>query len=86
MNSLSFIRRLTRLSVSLLIITLVLNSCKDTEESKDYLATIMTADPGHFHAALVQKIMYEEVNPDVYVYAPDAPDVDDHMNRIRVFN
>ena len=31
---------------------------------------IMTLDPGHFHAALVQKNMYEQVSPEVYVYAP----------------
>ena len=26
---------------------------------------IITLDPGHFHAALVQKKMYDQVNPDV---------------------
>ena len=28
--------------------------------------TLMTLDPGHFHAALVQKSMYEQVNNNVY--------------------
>nr|MBC8146454.1 oxidoreductase [Bacteroidota bacterium] len=32
---------------------------------------IMTLDPGHFHAALVQKEMYDQVDPVVYVFAPD---------------
>ncbi len=36
---------------------------------------LMTVDPGHFHAALVQKIMYPQVSPDVHVYAPEGPDV-----------
>ena len=37
---------------------------------------IMTLDPGHFHAALVQKAMREGISPVVHVYAPDGPDVD----------
>jgi predicted dehydrogenase len=47
---------------------------------------LVTLDPGHFHAALVQKTMYEQVNPNVAVYAPDGPDVIDHLNRIEGFN
>ncbi len=47
---------------------------------------IITLDPGHFHAALVQKTMYDQVDPTVYVYAPDGPDVQDHLNRINGFN
>ena len=47
---------------------------------------IMTLDPGHFHAALVQKMQLADVDPTVYVYAPDASDVQDHLNRIRGYN
>jgi predicted dehydrogenase len=47
---------------------------------------IITLDPGHFHAALVQKTMYDQVDSTVYVYAPDGPDVQDHLNRINGFN
>ena len=47
---------------------------------------IMTLDPGHFHAALVQKSMYEQIDPVVHIYAPDGSDVVDHMNRISGFN
>lgn len=54
-------------------------------ESK-YLVNLMTADPGHFHAALVQRIMYNDVNPDVYVYAPEGPDYIKHLDRIKGFN
>jgi ABC-type glycerol-3-phosphate transport system substrate-binding protein len=31
---------------------------------------LMTLDPGHFHAALVQKTMYEMVDSVVHIYAP----------------
>jgi predicted dehydrogenase len=51
-----------------------------------YLVQIMTVDPGHFHAGLVQKTMYEQVSPDVHVYAPEGPDNVQHLNRIKSFN
>jgi len=47
---------------------------------------IMTLDPGHFHAALVQKTMYDQVSPVVHVYAPDGPDLQDHLARVDGFN
>jgi len=47
---------------------------------------IMTLDPGHFHAALVQKMQLEDVDPTVYVYAPEGSDVQDHLSRIKGFN
>jgi len=47
---------------------------------------LMTIDPGHFHAALVQKKMYDQVSPEVHIFAPEGPDVTDHMNRIEGFN
>jgi predicted dehydrogenase len=48
--------------------------------------TIMTLDPGHFHAALVQKSMYDGVNDTVYVYGPEGEDITDHLDRIDGFN
>ncbi len=47
---------------------------------------LITLDPGHFHAALVQKTMYDAVSPVVHVYAPKGPDVEDHLKRIEGFN
>ena len=47
---------------------------------------LMTLDPGHFHAALILKTMYDEVNPVVHVYAPDGQDLNDHIKRIEGFN
>ena len=43
-------------------------------------------DPGHFHAALVQKKMYADVDPTVRVYAPAGPDLDDYLRRVEAFN
>jgi predicted dehydrogenase len=47
---------------------------------------LITVDPGHFHAALVQKIMYPQVSPDVRVYAPEGPDNQQHLGRINSYN
>jgi predicted dehydrogenase len=47
---------------------------------------LITLDPGHFHAALVQKEMYPGVSKRVAVYAPLGPDLMEHLNRIARFN
>ncbi|MEK6322159.1 MAG: putative oxidoreductase C-terminal domain-containing protein [Acidobacteriota bacterium] len=47
---------------------------------------IITLDPGHFHAALVQKRMYPGVSKRVAVYAPLGFDLTEHLNRIARFN
>lgn len=52
----------------------------------NYKVSLMTVDPGHFHAALVQKIMYDQVSPVVNVYAPEGPDAVQHLGRISSYN
>ncbi len=52
----------------------------------NYQVKLLTVDPGHFHAALVQKIMYPQVSPEVRVYSPEGPDVQQHLNRIASYN
>ena len=47
---------------------------------------LITLDPGHFHAALVQKSMPAGVDPVVHVYAPAGPDLDRHLAMIEGFN
>ena len=47
---------------------------------------LITVDPGHFHAALVQKTMYPNVDSVVHVYAPGGPDVQMHLARVENFN
>lgn len=79
----------------LFVSVLFLVSCGSGKQSEkksqgdmenDYPVKLITLDPGHFHAALVQKIMYPQVSPDVYVYAPDGPDVEQHLERIASYN
>jgi predicted dehydrogenase len=61
------------------------NNQSDSMEKK-YQVRLITVDPGHFHAALVQKRMYEQVSPDVHVYAPEGPDCQQHLARIESYN
>ncbi len=49
-------------------------------------ARLVILDPGHYHASLVQKSMYDQVDPTVYVYAPNGPDVREYLNQILRFN
>jgi predicted dehydrogenase len=46
----------------------------------------VTLDPGHFHAALVQREMYPGVSKTVHVYAPLGSDLVDHLGRVARFN
>ena len=47
---------------------------------------LITVDPGHFHAALVQKSMYPEINPNVHVYAKEGTDLQLHLDRVSAYN
>ena len=58
--------------------------CMLAQQNKIY--TIATLDPGHFHAALVQKTMYPNVASNVYVYAKPSADLDMHLKRINDYN
>ncbi len=47
---------------------------------------LIIVDPGHFHAALVQKDMYPFLSPRVSVYSSLSPELIDFLNRISLFN
>jgi predicted dehydrogenase len=58
-------------------------------EQKDRVMSevrLMTLDPGHFHAGLIQKEMYPGVAARVDVYAPLGTDLFEHLKRIASFN
>src|SRR6478736_9666363 len=70
------------------IIAAILCSCNNPKSSE--LETkgirLITVDPGHFHAALVQKSMYAGVDSVVQVYAPTGNDLQWHLDRIEGYN
>jgi len=80
------------LFVLALCLSTVSFSCaeKEKEKMKDAAADgkvkFMILNPGHYHAALVQKSMYEKVAPVVHVYAPAGPEVQEYLKRIQGFN
>ena len=47
---------------------------------------LITLDPSHFHAALVQKSMYPGIDSVVYVYAPQGLGLDEQLNYIKQYN
>ncbi len=47
---------------------------------------LITLDPGHFHASLVQKVMSPDIDSVVHVYAPAGDDLAQHLARIAAFN
>jgi len=72
----------------ILFLTLFIVTACSVAEKKEMKKPIrlITLDPGHFHAALIQKSMYPVVDSTVYVYAADGPDVQGHLNRIKTNN
>jgi predicted dehydrogenase len=62
-------------------------SCNNGETKNEKKPVqLVTLDPGHFHAALVQKTMYEDVDSVVHVYAPEGNDLQLHLARINAYN
>ncbi len=57
-----------------------------TAAGQEPFVRLMTLDPGHFHAALIQKEMYPGVDPTVHVFAPVGPDLLLHLGRVTAFN
>ncbi|WP_149304528.1 putative oxidoreductase C-terminal domain-containing protein [Pareuzebyella sediminis] len=64
------------------------NEKKDmtAESESKSMVKFMTLDPGHFHAALVHKKMYGQVDSTTYVFAPEGPEVADFLNKIEAYN
>ncbi len=80
------------MTTTALMLTLSVSSCVEAQMSSQAFrgakneVKLVTVDPGHFHAALVQKTMYDQVSPTVHVFAPEGSDVQDHLNRIQGYN
>ena len=56
------------------------------DDNNSEIVKFMTLDPGHFHAALVQKTMYKEVDSTIHVFAPEGLEVKDFLNKISGYN
>ncbi|MBB6325710.1 putative dehydrogenase [Algoriphagus iocasae] len=66
-------------------------NCDSPEESMDEPKSkapiqIVSLDPGHFHAGLIHKSMYPEVDSTIHVYAPEGEELRDYLKRIAGYN
>ena len=57
-----------------------------TAHKEEAMVKLVTLDPAHFHASLVQKFMYPQVSPLVQVYSPGGDELQGHLARIESFN
>lgn len=76
---------------TLLTSLIMMTSCKQEPSEADFSGTehevkIMTLNPGHFHAGLVHKYGYEQVDPQVHIYAPDGPELESYLALLNRFN
>src|SRR4030095_2928947 len=72
--------------IAAVIIVLILTACIQSKMPSKKPVQLITLDPGHFHAAVVQKSMYEDIDSTVYVYAPEGNDLKLHLDRINSYN
>ncbi len=70
----------------LLCMSCTKKSDQSTSEMKTKSVRLVTLDPRHFHAALVQKTAYEDVDSTVHVYAPEGNDLNYYLDRITGYN
>lgn len=61
------------------------NSQMESSDQDDKVR-LMTLNPGHFHAGLVQMNQYSEVDSVVHVYAPDGDELEAYLTMIDQFN
>ncbi len=75
-------------TVVYLFMAALITACQSSEKNEKANGEIrlITLDPGHFHAALVQKTMYEGVDSVVHVYASDGADLQLHLDKIQSYN
>ena len=59
---------------------------KNTSADSSAAIKLITLDPAHFHAALVQKTMYPGIDSVVYVYAPKDLGLTEQLNYINQYN
>ncbi|MDO6430800.1 putative oxidoreductase C-terminal domain-containing protein [Flavitalea sp. BT771] len=69
---------------------ILLSACGQTPASapskSNFPIRLVTLDPGHFHAALVQKSGYPDIDTVVHVYAPGGQELKAHLALIEKYN
>jgi len=70
---------------------LVAGACGPDRPSSDFTGaenevTIININPGHFHAGLIHLHDYPQIDPKVYVYAPEGNELNSYLNMVNRFN
>jgi predicted dehydrogenase len=73
-------------ALALFIVSCSKPEMKTENPEPDSKVRIMTLDPGHFHAGLIHKSMYPNVDSTVYIFAPEGAELKDHLNRVAGYN
>ncbi len=78
-------------SVLIVIIMAIIAGCQQGQKTNDQSSDkapvrLLTLDPGHFHAALVQKISYPDIDTNVQVYAPEGSGLNAYLALIEQYN
>lgn len=68
--------------IGILSVSLMMVSCSFSKKQ----AELVVLDPGHFHAALLQKNSLAAVSDTVRVYAPEGAEVEQYLNDINSYN
>jgi predicted dehydrogenase len=83
-------KRLNTIATAALLIMTgwMIQSCQPKEQhaADNFRIRLITLAPAHFHAALVQKSMYPQIDSVVHVYAPAGPELQEHLNFINQYN
>ena len=70
-------------TLGLILLTLLVGCAEKAKKNK---VKLMTLEPGHFHAALIQKKSYDDIDTTVEVYAPEGPEVREFFSKINDYN
>ncbi len=76
----------TAAGVAVLATMAVSGQAQSPEPMRNQEIKIVTVNPGHYHAALLQKEMLPGIAETAYVFAPLGPDLTAHLNRVAQFN
>ncbi len=61
--------------------------CNQKNKTMDQIKyQLIVVAPGHFHAALVQKTMNNQIDSTVKVYAPEGEEVNAYLDLIQQYN
>lgn len=74
--------RYTFKHIGILSVSLMMMSCSFSKKQVE----LVVLDPGHFHAALLQKNSLAAVSDTVRVYAPKGAEVEQYLNDINSYN